>query len=253
VKQSLFLFTAIIILNLVQAQDKRDSASIQTTFVEEHEEQKDFSGPNDSSVITKRSFDNNHVDKLKADPSLNYKVPPTVAESLWDRFLAWLGEFLESLFRSARTTSIGQFLVYLGGIILIIFIIMLLLKVDALKVFYSGADKGKTGYKIFHENIHEMDFERLIREANEKGEYRLGVRLIFLYALKTLSDKQLIEWQAGKTNHDYVEELNVKELKTGLNELSFYFDYAWYGGFSIDKTIFSKVESVFKSWKDNVK
>ncbi len=233
VKKLVFFFIAFFFLNLGWSQDN-------VGFVDD-EEKKEFSGPNDSSVITKKSFDENQLQRLKSDPNLNYKQAPTVAESLWDRLMAWIGQFIDDLFQGATTTNLGRILLYVLAIVLIIVIIMMLLKVDALKVFYSGADKGKMNYTVFHENIHEMDFEKLIREATEKGEYRLGVRLIFLYALKTLADKQLIDFQAGKTNHDYVEELAAKELKTGLNELSFYFDYAWYGGFSIDKTTFSKV------------
>lgn len=252
-KKFLFLFLILFSFSLTYAQDEQDTLSTEIdSLTEVVEEKKEFAGPNDSTLVTKKSFDKDELQKLKADPELNYKQPPTVAESLWDRFLQWLFQIFDSLFRGATTTNLGQFLMYVIGIVLIIFIIMMLLKVDAFRVFFSGADKGKTVYSVFDENIHEMDFEKLIREANEKGEYRLGVRLIFLYALKTLSDKQLIDFQAGKTNHDYVEELKANELKTGLNELSFYFDYAWYGGFSIDKTTFSKVETTFKLWRDKV-
>jgi len=58
--------------------------------------------------------------------------------------------------------------------------------------------------------------------------------------------------QAGKTNHDYVNELKTGELKTGLTELSFYFDYAWYGNFTINETQFQKVKGTFGFWKDKV-
>jgi len=245
VRRTLFLFL-ILFLSI------GSYAQVETDSVADSSEPKGFSGPNDSTQIQKKSFDSLQIERLKADPDLNYKQPPTVGESLWDRFMAWLGQFIEDLFQGATTTNLGQFLLYAIGVVLIIFLIMMLLKVDAFRVFYSGADKGKANYQVFHENIHEMDFEKLINEATNKGEYRLGVRLIFLYALKMLSDKQLIDWQAGKTNHDYVEELDAKELKVGLNELSFYFDYAWYGGFSIDKATFSKVEGTFNSWKTKV-
>ncbi|HCM77624.1 MAG TPA: DUF4129 domain-containing protein, partial [Cytophagales bacterium] len=66
-------------------------------------------------------------------------------------------------------------------------------------------------------------------------KYRNGIRLIFLYALKMLADKQYIQWQAGKTNHDYSDELGAGELKTNYNQLSRYFEYAWYGNFLIEE------------------
>lgn len=98
-----------------------------------------------------------------------------------------------------------------------------------------------------------MDFEKLIREALEKKEYRYGVRLTFLYALKLLSDKQHVDWRPGKTNHDYLEELNEGELKTGFNELSFYFDYAWYGEFAVNENLFQRVQVIFDNWRKHIR
>ena len=86
----------------------------------------------------------------------------------------------------------------------------------------------------------------------EKNDYRLGVRLVFLYALKTLSDKGLIQWDQGKTNHDYLNELRVTELQKGFNELNFYFEYAWYGNFNITPNVFSHVRRIFEEWKRSV-
>jgi hypothetical protein len=129
---------------------------------------------------------------------------------------------------------------------------MMLLKVNAFKVFYSGADQGKQGYKVFDENIHEMDFDTLIKEAVDKNDFRIATRLIFLHSLKLLSDKHLIDFNPGKTNHDYVEEVKSQELKTGLNELSFYFDYAWYGNFSITQTQFQSIQNTFKNWREKI-
>jgi hypothetical protein len=73
--------------------------------------------------------------------------------------------------------------------------------------------------------------------------------LIFLYSLKLLSDNQHINWQPGKTNHDYLAEIKTEELKPGLSELSHYFDYAWYGGFPISTTQFNTVNTIFSSWR----
>jgi hypothetical protein len=222
-----------------------------TEFKIQHDD-KEFEGVNDTLKITIRSFSSAEVDKLKADPDLNYKQPPTVAESLWDRFKQWLAWFFESLFKKATTTDLGRVIVYTIAGILLIAVIMMLLKVNAFKVFYSGADQAKQNYQVFHENIHEMDFEKLIQDATNKNEFRLATRLIFLHALKLLADKHLIDFNPGKTNHDYVEELKISDLKTGLNELSFYFDYAWYGNFAINDIQFQKIKNMFTEWRTKV-
>jgi hypothetical protein len=215
-------------------------------------ENPDFAGPADTLQVTHRNFSKARVDSLKADQDLNYTQPPTVAESLWDRFLRWLNWIFSSLFENATTTNLGRFLMYTGLLIAIIILIMMILKVNAFRVFYSGADTGKLPYQVFYENIHEMDFDKLLQEATDKKEYRLATRIVFLYALKLLSDRHLIDFTPGKTNHDYVAELQPGELKTGLNELSFYFDYAWYGNFAITEVQYQKIINTFSFWREKI-
>jgi hypothetical protein len=212
-------------------------------------ETEEFKGVNDTTHIVSKNFDEADIQKLKSDPDLNYKEAPTIAESLWDRFLSWINQFFSSLFKNATMTGVGRILMYTVGVIALIVIIMALLKVNAFRVFRGDGDKGQFKYNIFHENIHEMNFEKLIQEAVDKNDFRIATRLIFLFALKLLSEKHLIHWQAGKTNHDYVEEIKPGELKTGLHELSFYFDYAWYGHFNINRDQYQKVYGLFTDWK----
>lgn len=211
-----------------------------------------FIGESDTTSVTGRNFDKGKISELKADEDLNYKQPPTVVETLWDRFLNWIKWLFASLFEAAVSTDIGNLVIYIIAAIAIVVVIMMLLKVNAFKVFYSGADKGQQTYSVFHENIHEMNFESLIQQAVEKKEFRLATRLIFLNALKILSDKHLIDFNPGKTNHDYVEEVKVPELKTGFSELSFYFDYAWYGNFKITDIQFQRIRTLFGEWRDKV-
>lgn len=238
------------------AQTEVDSLHADTIHTEseiDFQRPEDFYGTADTLAIEKREFEAKQLQSLKAEPDLNYKQPPTVAETLWDRFKLWLAWFFSSLVDAATTTDLGKLTLYVLAAVIIIAVIMALLKVNAFKVFYSGADQARQGYQVFHENIHEMDFDKLIQEAVSKTEFRVATRLVFLHALKLLSDKHLIEFNPGKTNHDYVDELKVAELKTGLNELSFYFDYAWYGNFNVTESQFQKITTVFNSWKERVR
>ena len=245
-------FIVFIIFSFnVYSQDSDAAVSVDNTEYD-YQEEKDFAGIADTLKINTRSFSGAEIDQLKSDPDLNYQQPPTVAESLWDRFKQMLAWFFESLLEKASTTDVGLVIMYTMAGILVIVVIMMLLKVNAFKVFYSGADQPKPSYQVFHENIHEMNFEKLIKEATEKNEFRLATRLIFLHALKLLSDKHLIEFNPGKTNHDYVEELKTSDLKTGLNELSFYFDYAWYGNFAINATQFQRINNTFAEWRTKI-
>lgn len=251
-----FLFVILVSLFSISAPaqvvDSATISEIATEVNQELDDENDFVGTIDTLKVDKRNFGAEEIERLQSDSDLNYKQPPTVVETLWDRFKQWLGWLFASLFEAASTTDAGMLLIYVIAAVIIIVVIMMLLKVNAFKVFYSGADQAKQNYSVFHENIHEMDFDKLIQEAVEKKQLRHATRLVFLYALKILSDKHLIDFNPGKTNHDYVEELSSPELKTGLNELSFYFDYAWYGNFSITESQFNKIRKVFNEWRSKV-
>ena len=202
----------------------------------------------DSMAIEKRAFGEEDLRALKADPDLNYVIPPTVAESLWDRFLRWVLQMLEGL--SSETTDWLTILVYVVGLALLVVVIFMLLKVNAFKVLYLG--QGARNYQVLEENIHEMNFELLIQQAIDQQDYRRGIRLLFLYALKLLSDRHLIQWNTGKTNREYVSELNRGELKSGFHDLSFYFDYTWYGNFAVSQRLFTKVHETFTAWRSKL-
>jgi hypothetical protein len=108
-------------------------------------------------------------------------------------------------------------------------------------------------HNVLDEYIHEMDFDKLIQEAIAQQDYREGIRLLFLKSLKMLADKNSIHWEQGKTNHDYVSELQATEIKTGFNQLNFYFEYAWYGNFLINRDMFQRVQQVFTVWREKVR
>jgi hypothetical protein len=210
-------------------------------------------GSSDSAEVSLRRVNEAILNELKSDSDLQYKEPPTIAESLWSRFFKVIGQFLEELFQTAVQTSWGNFLSYLLGLIVIVAIIMMILKVNAFQIFYSGQGAGTMSKHVLDENIHEMDFEKLIDEAVTKKDFRKAIRLLFLQALKLLSDRHFIRWDQSKTNHDYIAELKADDLKKGFHELNFYFEYAWYGNFSINDEIFSKVQNTFLAWKAKVK
>ncbi|MEJ7643343.1 MAG: hypothetical protein WKF87_02000 [Chryseolinea sp.] len=249
-------FLAFMFMSTVDSAQEKDSTIVMqdSTFLEaSSDEETDAVAAPDTTQVTVRNFDEAAVEKLKADPAFEYMETPTVAESLWDRFLGWLRQFIESLFDDAVNTNWGRVLTYLLAFVVAVAVIMMLLKVNAFKVFYSAQGAETFKHQVLHENIHVMDFDKLIQAAVEQNDYRLGVRLLFLYALKTLSDKGLIQWDQGKTNHDYMNELRVNELRKGFTELNFYFEYAWYGNFNISANVFRHVRQIFDNWKSGVK
>jgi len=204
-----------------------------------------------SDTVVHRHFEKAKVDELKNDDELTYTLDKATV-SLWDRFWRWFGRAISDLFYETREANWGRFVVYAGMVILLMYVIIKLLKIDALSIFYGRSGKSSISYTVLEENIHEMNFEKLIDEAKQNHDYRLAIRLIFLYSLKMLSDKQHIYWEPGKTNHDYLNEVKAKELKYGLRELNYYFEYSWYGNFTVNASLFTTVNEAFSIWRTKI-
>ena len=204
----------------------------------------------DSSSVQIRPLDKEKVEQLKADPELDYGSG-IAAVSLWDRFLRWLNNLISQLITAAGSTNWFGFLIIILVVLGLVYVILRLLRIDALSMFYPGR-KEKLLFGKLDEDIHTMDFDALINGALQRKEYRLAIRLLFLQALKLLADRHHIHWRPGKTNHDYLDELQAGELKTGFNELNYYFEYAWYGNFSINEELYRKVDSLYHQWKTSV-
>lgn len=219
--------------------------SFQTTGQE-----KENKFPSDSSKIEIRKIDTTEIEKLKADSEMDYGQNPA-AVNLWERFKRWFGNLISRILETAANANWFNILLIIIAVVGLVYVILRLLKVDALTIFY-GRRGSKLEYGVLDEDIHSMDFEKLIQDALHRKEYRVAIRLLFLQSLKLLADNHHILWQPGKTNHDYVEELSANNLKIGFNELSFYFEYAWYGNFAVNENLYKKVDLLFTNWRKNI-
>lgn len=208
---------------------------------------------NDSIRVNLREADEAVIDQLHEDGELQYDADTPVVWSVWDRFQMWLSNLINSLFIWGEYTDWGQFFMFLFIIIVLAFVILRLLRVDALKMFYGASKAQVSNYVVLDENIHEMDFDKLIQEALQKKEHRVAIRLTFLQGLKMLADHHHIYWEPGKTNQDYMNELKTTNLKKGFAQLNYYFEYAWYGNFNVSHDTFKHVRDLYNSWKNNIR
>lgn len=205
----------------------------------------------DTLKIELRTFDTQALNDFKSDPDYRYGRPQE-GMSPWERFMIWLGMILQQFFYYTTQTLLGQLLFYGFLIAVILWVILRLLNIEVKDLFYRTAATSKIDFQLADENIHELDFEKLISQAVEKAEYRDAVRLIFLYALKKLSDANQIRWQTGKTNDEYIAELHQHPALPRLRELRYYFDYAWYGHFEINQRTYEGVKKTFQEFNSQI-
>ena len=203
----------------------------------------------DSTAINVRTFSEEKISEFKRDSDFNYGQSPRLKLNLWQKILQWLSDLI---YRFSNIPGGGRWLkilfyVIIGAIIL--YAILRLAKTDISKAFYRSSDRGNLEFNVVDEDIHQMDFEALIADAIDQKEYKKAIRLYYLYALKKLADQDLIQWQPGKTNLEYQQELEFRELRPSFGDLSYYFNYAWYGDFPVNQSLFDQVKAVFRDFK----
>lgn len=210
--------------------------------------------PVSENTVYPKTFRENLPSRYKGN-EFDYSVSKP-RESFLQKLMRKIDQILQSIFgervftNSAKITSV---LIRLFAIILVGFLLYFIIK------YLMGKDGnfffGKKNRKVdinaeeLHENIHEINFPESIAKFEREGDYRSAVRYQFLFILKKLSDKKQINWNPEKTNKDYLMELKAEHLKKEFSELSYIFDYVWYGEFSIDEQAYLKFKNQYQTFK----
>jgi hypothetical protein len=103
------------------------------------------------------------------------------------------------------------------------------------------------------ENIFEINFEREISRAISESQYRVAVRLMFLNVLKNLSQKELITYKQGKTNFDYLLQMQSTGYYKDFFRLTRDYEYTWYGKFDISSETFAIIKNDFESFRNRIR
>ncbi len=189
-----------------------------------------------------RQFDGNKLADYHSDDDYNYDAYRDVQEGAFQRFLNRVWRWFRELFSSGPTGRIMEIALYVIAFGVLVFLIVKLTGMEA-TAFFRKARTGDQDFEISEESLDQINFEEEIAKAKSEKQWRIAIRLIYLYSLKTLADRQMIFIKKGKTNHEYLYELEDKEWKEDFSSLCFIFDYTWYGHFEGNEELVKRAES----------
>ena len=163
-------------------------------------------------VIFPKTFPENYKNKYKSEEFDYTATKPK--ESIWDKIQRAFGELLESIFGkidSSKPFDFAKNALYFLAVVIIGFVLYFLIKFLISKEgsFFFGKKNKKINIETqeLHENIHEINFMDSIKDYERNRDFRYAVRYQFLWILKILADKNIIEWNPKKTNRDYMTEI----------------------------------------------
>jgi len=199
-------------------------------------------------LIDQRSFDTTQIVAYQNNPDFFYDKSIKKNVDLKAGLLHWLRKKLNGLFENKGVSQIWEVLKYTIFGLLLLFALSKLLGMNLGNIFYKRLPTNPLQYEAIEENIHEMNFNQLIQGAIDQQMYRKAVRLYYLKTLKALSDKEIIQWQINKTNGDYRAEIQSTKYAQSFEEITFLFDYVWYGEFAINETVFKNTQDKFQTF-----
>lgn len=207
----------------------------------------------DSSAVRVRSAET-ALEKYRSDSEYNYDREVSLNPTLWEQFKEWLWSLLERIFPDdpETTSTIWDWIFYtfIGGVL--IFLIFRLSGMTFTGAFGRAGRSPAIATELLGEDIHEMDFDRLVDEAAEQQQYRKAVRLLYLRTLKDLSDREYIHWTIDKTNREYVHELAGSDMRRMFEHLTLLFEYIWYGDFPVDKALYEQARTLFNDFRTSL-
>lgn len=243
---------------LIQAQDDGDmpmemdadssSTEKETFYFDDEFEEADILSEEMKPEDVKK-FDDEKIEEYLNNPDYQYdRLIDPQRETLWQSIQRWFWEWVQQLFfNSIGRDSFNTILLIIISIVTL-YIALIIFKANKTFLFNRGAVKTGISMSELDENIHQLDFEKLIREAILAGLFASAVRLFYLKTLKQLSDKNLINWQPGKTNHEYIKELQNALYRKEFEELTSVFEYTYYGDFQVGEYEFKEVETQFQQF-----
>ena len=202
-------------------------------------------------VLFKPKFETNFKQKYKSS-EFQYEVK--IAEKgAWDRFKEWLAYCFKKIFGLSSMDVSSKYVEYTLKTIaalIVLYVIYLIVKIVLNKegqwIFGKSTTRKIYTDEEIEKNLIYVDFEKLVQETLGNGDNRLAIRYYYLWVLKRLSEKNIIEWHTEKTNSDYLYEIQSTDLRTDFQYLSYLYNYIWYGEFEMNEETFSNAKNSFE-------
>ncbi|HEV7620551.1 MAG TPA: hypothetical protein VGO09_02390 [Flavisolibacter sp.] len=188
------------------------------------------------------------------------KIPDTLLRKIKNEEVYWYADKApeRKKEKDPENNSTGSFLdqklwSLLIWIILIIGVIALVgwyLASGNIRLFRKKpADIVSDNDTIEEEDIFNLNYDDQVKNALSVKDYRLAVRLMYLSVLKDLADNNIIIYKQGKTNREYLAEVNKSEYYRSFSSLTRIFEYTWYGKFNLSGPDFVLIQTNFQTFK----
>lgn len=216
-----------------------------TSYSDEDEPEDTASSENDSSYL--RTIPNSSWDSIQNDKSFAYSRKQKKDEkekSSSTPAFEGIGNFLNAGF--------FKFLMFLMVGFILFFVI---------RHFFFSGEFSFNRYRKKKESEDESNFENIevfsdwdiaLKKALSQNDYRLAIRVLYLETLQKLNQRGWITFEQEKTNWDYVNQMSSNEHGSSFTLLTKYFDYIWYGSFTVNQEQYQQLENSYRNFQRSI-
>lgn len=184
--------------------------------------------------------------------SENIKDRVSVLQRIFSRLADWLGSIMPD-----NPYKFREEFGYLFACIAIIALAFILYKVLYNKKQYyiqHRQEEGELNVLAYVErNLMNSNLQPYIQEAVANKNYALGIRYMQLLNIQKLAQAEHIKWKQSKTNAEFAQEIQEKELRYGFIACTRIFDYVWFGQFELTEANFNQYQELFQQYQNQIK
>ena len=198
------------------------------------------------------SIDTDKLKDIKQTEDYQYK-PQDIKKNFLEKIADWIsakwGELMEWIFGEKKGSKFVNLLIkYLPYLLLaigILIIIRLLYRYDVFK--RRAAQQNPPDIQLADDEkiVKSSNISELIKNAKAQNDHRMAVRYLYLNLLRQLDEREYIRFKKDKTNDDYIAEFKHQPLIPEFENLTYYYDFIWYGQYPLDEAFFSQIEQKF--------
>jgi hypothetical protein len=167
----------------------------------------------------------------------DYKPKPedpltVLRRNIWNRVVEVVTRILRDLSRTAVGAALGRTWVMIVLISVVLAIVLFWLVRMLMRIDFKR--KKPASRKVLGEeipaNLTARDIAGAALAAARAGDFRIGIRKLYIACLYELADKGLIDLESNATNRDYFRLVSRHSiLSSPMEYLTDRFEYFWYG------------------------
>jgi hypothetical protein len=178
-----------------------------------------------------------------ADVLTRFEIDTQFSVPLWQRVMRWLGRWLQIVTRAGS----GQIA---GGALIIVAIVVTGLVILWATRRLRGEISAESSLPLLLTDDPDLSAQSAFDNAQQSaeiGDYRSAVRFLYLSALLSLDERNLLRLDRSKTNREYLRSVAGSEFEPTLRRVIDVFDSVWYGFRPIDPATFDRYQQQVRS------